>query len=269
MRLHPIAFVALVTVLTAGTAIAEPFSFGAIGQTYTEDFNDYRGTEATLPAHMFVTWDTVSIGEDSPYQGVNTGALTAYTSDSVDHAFGIRERLPVDLRDARLYFEFTNNTGQAITGFHIRYDVEAWYVGNRRNRIRLKYDTTLGDGRFETDIFSTDNPSSETTARTAVNGSLPEHRVTVTGFVNLLTLDDGSGSLFGPLAPGETAYFRWQFSNRVEGDDSGSHRSGLAINNLSISPVPEPAGIALLAVGLGVWSAFGLRRRTTRASLRS
>ncbi|TVQ74931.1 MAG: T9SS C-terminal target domain-containing protein, partial [Balneolaceae bacterium] len=42
---------------------------------------------------------------------------------------------------------------------------------------------------------------------------------------------------FEPLAPGETAWFRWQFSN-ADGD-GGSLRSGLAVNNLVIS-IAEP-----------------------------
>lgn len=241
---------AALTVATAGGAIAAPFSFTSIGQTYTQGFNDYRGSAATLPDHMFVTWDTDRT--NTPFQGVNTGAFTAYTSDNVDHSFGIRERNPVDLRDARLYFEFTNNTGVPITGFEVSYDVEAWFVGNRRNRIRLKYDDDFGAQRFETDIFSTDNPSPlSTPVGTNLDGSLPENRVTVTGFVDLTTLAvnvfDDSRDFFGVLNPGESAFFRWQFSN-TDGD-GGSLRSGLAINNVSFTPVPEPAGLALLAVG--------------------
>ena len=90
--------------LAAGLLQAAPFTFTSIGQTYSEDFNGYRGSSETLPDHMSVTWDTGRTA--TPFQGVNTGAFTAYTSDSVNHAFGIRERNPVDLRDARLFFEF-------------------------------------------------------------------------------------------------------------------------------------------------------------------
>lgn len=219
---------------------------------FTENFNDYRGSSTTLPSNFSVLWDDTRTTE--PFQGVNSGAFTAYTSDGVNHSFGIRERNPVDFRNSRLFFEFTNNTGFTITGFQVSYDVEAWFFGDRRNRIRLKYDDVLtpaeaGRATFETDIFSTDNPAPLTTvAGTTLDGSLAENRTTVTGFVNLATLDDGTGNFFGSLADGETAYFRWQFSNTT--GDGGSDRSGLAINNLSITPVPEPSTALLGALGL-------------------
>lgn len=250
--------------LAAATASAQ-FSFDSIGQTYTEDFNEYRGSAETLPDHMSVSWDVSRTSE--PFQGVNTGAFTAYNaSSSSDYSFGIRERNPVDLRDGRLFFEFTNDTGEAITGFNVSYDVEAWFVGDRRNRIRLKYDDHLdtstspgGRATFETDIFSTDNPSPiGTLSGTDLDGSLADNRTTVSGFVDLLTLDDGTGNFFGPLAPGETAYFRWQFSN-TDGD-LGNLRSGLAINNVSITAIPEPSTVLLVAL-TGLVAFAGLRRR--------
>lgn len=252
------------------------FTFTSIGQTYSENFNDYRGSSATLPDHMFVSWDTTRSGmsgPESPYQGVNTGAFTAYTNaDEIDYSFGIRERNPVDLRDARLFFEFTNNTGVAITGFDVSYDVEAWFIGERRNRIRLKYDDHLtsatapgGRATFETDIFSTDNPSTETAFNTIVDGSLADNRTTVTGFVDLTTLDDGTGNFFGSLAPGETAYFRWQFSNLETGEGTGNPRSGLAINNLEITAVPEPETYAAI-FGFLALAGVIIRRRFVRNS---
>lgn len=242
--------------LTIG-ASAQPFAFESIGQTYTEDFNSYRGTAATLPNNLFVEWDDGRISE--PFQGVNTGAFTAYTSDDIDHSFGIRERNPVDLRDARLYFEFTNNTGEDIFGFNVSYDVEAWFIGGRTNRIRLKYDTELGSGRFDVDIFSTDNPSSTTTAGTDVHGSLAANRTTVSGYVDLTTLLDPGGNPFGALAHGETAYFRWQFSN-ADPDTSENLRSGLAINNVSIQAIPEPGTLGLMAL-MGSFLVYLRRRR--------
>ena len=222
----------------------ETFSFTNDNKTYEQDFNEYRGTEETLPSFMWVTWDRGRLGDpwggvgnfETSDPGVSYGNLSAYTSNNVDFSFGIRERAPDDLRDARLFFAFTNNTDEPVSTFEVSYDVEAWYIGDRRNRIRLKYDDLLeSDERetFETDLFSTDNPSSTTTPGTKVDGSLEENRVTVTGLVDITTIDDGTGNSFAPLAPGETAYFRWQFSN-AEGD-GGSLRSGLAINNLVIS----------------------------------
>lgn len=250
-----------------GTASAAHV-FNTLLTPYVQDFNGYRGTEATLPTNFSVGWDETRTSE--PFQGLNTGAFTAYTSDGIDHSFGIRERNPVDLRNARLFFAFTNNTGLTITGFNVSYDVESWYVGDRRNRIRLKYDDVLteaeaGRATFNEDIFSTDNPAPlATLADTNLNGSLAENRTTVSGFVDLATLGDGSldvdlnptNNVFGSLADGETAYFRFQFSNTT--GDSGALRSGLSINNLSITAVPEPS-TALLG-GLGVLALLRRRR---------
>ncbi|MCH8557137.1 MAG: CotH kinase family protein [Balneolia bacterium] len=228
----------------------EPFSFSMDTDSYAENFSEYRGSEITLPDHMFIDWDRPRLSD--PFTGVGVfqssdpsleyGNFTAYTSDTENYSFGIRERAPEDLRDARLYFEFTNNTDEPLTHFEISYDVEAWYIGDRRNRIRLKYDDLFdSDDRsvFETDIFSTDNPSSVTEPDSKTDGALPEHRTSVEGIVDITAIDNGSGENFEPLQPGETAWFRWQFSN-TDGD-GGELRSGLAINNVYIRAITDPS----------------------------
>jgi len=223
----------------------ERFSFTNDAVTYTQDFNEYRGSLETLPDFFSVTWDEGRT--ENPFTGVGDfatsdpdeayGGFTAFTADDDDYSFGIRERVPVNLRDARLFFAFTNNTDQHITEFEVSYDVEAWFIGDRRNRIRLKYDNDPEDpNSFDEDIFSTDNPSTETAAGTKVDGSLAANRTTVSGIVDITALERDDVA-FEPLAPGETAYFRWQFSN-TDGD-GGSLRSGLAINNVVITAVIE------------------------------
>ncbi len=229
-----------------------PFSFTPEQTIYTELFTNYRGSDDTLPDYMFVSWDEQRLAD--PFTGVGHvstsdpkteyGNFTAYTADGQDFSFGIRERAPGDLRNARLFFAFKNNTDQPLSTFHVSYEIEAWFIGDRRNRIRLKYDdVVISDERdtFETDIFSTDNPSVTATTNTKVDGSLDENRVSVSGFIDITEIDDGTGTAFQPLAPGETAYFRWQFSN-TSGDE-GSLRSGLAINNLSIRAGSSPGDL--------------------------
>lgn len=234
-----------------------PVIISDIGVPYMQTFNDYRGSAATVPNGFFVEWDVARVAD--PFTGIGLfevsdpstsyGGFTAYTQGAGTHySFGIREREPVDLRDARLYLHVTNTTGQAITGFLVSYDVEAWYIGHRRNRIRLKYDDQFGGGRFEEDIFSTDNPSSETAPGTKVNGALSAHRTSVSGFVNLATYLDPDGEPFGVLPDGADAYFRWQISNAA--GDSGDLRAGLAINNVIITPVAEPVTVPTNVVAL-------------------
>lgn len=262
-------FAAVAAVGFAASLGAQVFSFDELNQPYTQDFNTYQGTAATLPENFSVSWDESRIAD--PFTGVGDfatsdpddsyGAFSAFTSDNGAFSFGIRERAPIDLRDARLFFAFTNNTGVSVSSFEVSYDVEAWFIGDRRNRIRLKYDTLLDSpdrDTFEVDIFSTDNPSAEMTVGTKVDGSLAANRTTVSGTVDLTTLDDGTGEMFGALAPGETAYFRWQFSNTS--GDGGSLRSGLAINNLSVTAIPEPSVYAAVG-GLLALVLVCLRRR--------
>lgn len=239
----------LLTMSVSAQIPSEPHSFTEEQQSWSEDFGIYAGTFATVPAHMFVTWNQLLA--ENPFTGIGDfftgnpetgyGAFTAYTSEAAEFSFGIRERAPVNLQEARLYFSFANNTDEPVSVFEISYDVEAWYIGDRRNRIRLKYDTVLeSDTRatFEVDIFSTDNPSETTTPDSKVNGALAQNRTEVTGLVDITQLNDGTGNTFEPLQPGETAYFRWQFSN-LEAGETGDLRSGLAINNIVISLTDE------------------------------
>lgn len=265
------------TLLIAATLSATPtlwaedpkFTFSSFGQPISENFNTYQGTAETLPSGM-TTSD--ALGAPNNFRGISNfndpespyGNFSAYTSEGEEFSFGIRERSPdVGFQNARLFLPIKNNTGQPIRYFLVSYDVEAWFVGNRRNRIRLKYDDFLtpieaGRATFETDIFSTDNPSpAGTPVNTRVDGSLSENRVTVEGIVDLQSIDNGSGNLFEALPDGETAWFRWQFSNTS--GDAGSLRSGLAVNNIVITPLESftelewKPGVG----GSGAWESAG------------
>jgi hypothetical protein len=250
------------------------FSFTHIGQTYTQDFNTFQGTEATLPSHFTIT---VVEGNDI-FRGVfdatadTPGSFTgikAATSDGDDYSLAWRESTgDAELDDTRVLFTFTNNTGEAIAGLNVSFDVEAWVNGRRDNQIRFKYDvyadseaSQLAEGRdaFETDIFETLNPNHTPIANNGdqfvLDGNDAANRVTVSGNVDLTTLllnesNPGQGA-FGALMPGQTAYFRWQISN---GMLDGGNRSALAIDNFSITATGAAAaaasgGLALFSEG--------------------
>lgn len=240
------------------------FTFTLPNQTITEDFNTYRGTEATLPADIFVEWDTSRIS--NPFTGVGElndpesdyGGLTAFTADNENFSFGIRERAPIDLRDARVFLPIKNETGTPIRFFLISYDVETWFNGQRDNRIRLKYDDIIASGRFEEDLASTINPlgGGEEPPGLRTDGSDPDNRLRVEVLVDLEEYAHPDTGIFGALPDGETAWFRWQVSNADIG--SGSLRSGLAINNLEIQALSAQAlewrpGVG----GSGVWNPTG------------
>ncbi len=251
-----------------------PFLTGCAGSdsadppgVYEADFNGYRGTVASLPDGMFVTGENRD-GERPgdafyPFTGVSSTdperadqflGFGTFTADGRDYSFGIRERGDVDLRDARLFLEYSNETGRTVHGFTVSYDVEVWLHGERDNRIRLKYHTaTTGYGSIDT-IVSTANPrgaAGPDEAGTVLDGRLDENRTTVTvAFLmsELRGMSEHGLDAFAPLKPGERAYFRWQYSNGEVTD--GSIRSALALNNIRIEPIfdaePErpPAAIA-------------------------
>ncbi|MFO7849812.1 MAG: CotH kinase family protein [Spirochaetia bacterium] len=220
------------------------------------DFDKYRGTEASLPEGMFVTGaddDGNSIGDSFyPFTGVSSTdpdrqdeflGFGAFTSDEEDYSFGIREHGETELQDARLFLEYTNETDRKIYGFSISYDIETWYLGQRDNRIRLKYHTdTKGYGSIE-DLLSTANPlgaAGRPEEEGVYDGSKEEHKTRVSCSFLLSELrgrtEEGLDA-FKPLETGKTAYFRWQYSNNEVSE--GDSRSALAIDNIRIEPLYE------------------------------
>ncbi len=223
--------------------------------TFRAEFNDYRGSRASLPENMFVT------GEDGDGRAISdafypfTGAhiperedefngFGAFTVNREQYSFGIRERGEPDLRNARLFLEYQNRTDRTIVGFTVSYEVEAWMKGERDNRIRLKYHTDTSGFSAVDSIVSTTNPSgaaaSEDEVGTVLDGSREENRTTVRVSFALSELTGDPSQGFEPyheLRPGDTGYLRWQYSNDRIRD--GSHRSALAINNIEVKPIFE------------------------------
>jgi hypothetical protein len=238
------------------------YDFDALGQTYKQNFNDFGGTVETLPQYFT---GTILAGTDV-WRGVFDSTahaasaftgIKAATSDGTNYSLAWRESTgPANLEDARFLFKIKNDTGEPITGFQVSYDVETWVNGRRDNQVRFKYDvyadsseSQAAEGRdaFESDIFATVNPNHTPIATNGdqfvLDGTDPANRVTVSGYVDLTTLliSDAVPGLgyFGALAPGETAYFRWQVSNATLTD---GNRSALGIDNISITALAGPPG---------------------------
>ena len=238
------------------------YSFNSLGQTYAQNFNLFRGTDATLPNHFSFTADS---GTDI-FRGVfdsTTSAASTFTgvmgttTNSLDYSVAWRESTgAAALGDGRLLFAVTNNTGQPITKFNFSYDVEAWVNGQRNNEVRFKYDiyadstaSQAGAGRtaVNSEIATTVNPHhtpiATNEAQFVLDGKAAANRVTVSGQVDLSTLlvdtaTPGLGS-FGALQSGQTAYFRWQISNA---NLTIGNRSALGVDNFSLTPVAIGAG---------------------------
>lgn len=268
-------FAGVLAGLTATALHGTAFVFTSIGQTYTENFNSFEGTEGSLPQH----WSHVVGSFDAPLfrglQDINdgptfTGVMALTSTGGTDRSIGWRESSGnANIDDFRLLFEFTNNTGQAITSLNFSYDLEAWLRGARIQEMRFKYGTTTNDDfnsdiltRFEDGGTLTVNPGAAQSSGTTLNGN--SFRTQVSGTVDLTTLliddeDPGLG-FFGALQPGETGFLRWQISN-IPGDSG--NRSTLAINNFEITPVPEPSTYAVI-LGLLILGGTLIRRRFER-----
>ncbi|AFG36129.1 hypothetical protein [Spirochaeta africana] len=219
--------------------------------SYRTDFEHYRGTEASLPPGMFVTADGPSgeTGGDSfdPFTGVHEyspnsaysfDGFGAFTADRSRYSFGIREHGPVDMQNARLYLEYSNTTVFPIIGFEVSYEVQVWYLGQRDNQIRLKYNTDSSGFGDLADIAATRNPMGDYTADgLPLDGtrSVNSVRVRTSFMLEELQQTDGSSAGIPTLQPGAVGYFRWQFSN-AEHDDGGI-RSGLALDRIRITPI--------------------------------
>jgi hypothetical protein len=235
------------------------FSFDFIGQTYAQNFNAFRGTEATLPDYFSIAVVSgidiyrnvfdATVDAASSFTGIKSA-----TSDGSNFSLAWREGTgAAALDDTRVLFMLTNNTGEAIAGFNVSYDVEAWVNGRRDNQLRFKYDVyadsdesqaAAGRQAFETDIFATMNPHHTPIAANGdqfvLDGKDAANRVTVSGYVDLTTLrldqNNPSAGVFGVLPPGRTAYFRWQISNGALVD---GNRSALGIDNISITALAQ------------------------------
>ena len=220
-------------------------------------FSGYRGTPESLPDNMFVT-ATNSAGDEigpdfAPFSGVHTfqqetldpndsfDGFGAFTSGDGRYSFGIREHGDLDVQDSRLFYAYTNTSGTTITGFTVSYNVEVWYLGQRNNRIRLKYNDSATGYASLASIASTNNPlSGFLSGGLSLDGRSPQHSKRITATFALQSLLDDAGNRAGinRLQHGDTGYLRWQYSNGVV--VGGDLRSALAISDIRVTPIFAP-----------------------------
>jgi hypothetical protein len=256
--------IAIVFGLAAATAQAVSLT----GGTYSENFDSMGAAGTTAPTG----WTVDSTPNPAPGTGVtdspvNTGAVSATTTvvagtgssaNGGNYNFGVAatnvvgERALGSLASAGnqrdSYVSFANNTGFTITQFSVSYDGEQWRLGDTTtavNVLTLQYSATGLSGSWVALGSGFNFTSPITTGTTgALDGNAAANRVANIG---------GTYTPGANIANGSSFYLRWA------DPDDGGFDNGMAIDNFSITVVPEPS--TWFAAGLTLVGLLSSQRR--------
>jgi hypothetical protein len=263
--------------IVIGFAAATAQAVSLTGGTYSENFDSMTATGVAAPAGWTVDSTAGNTGTGTATTApVNTGAVsvtstvvvnTGSTLGQGNYNFGIAGTNPITDRalgsiassssQRDTYVSFTNNVGVSLTQFTIKYDGEQWRLGAAApaiNVLTLQYSATglsgswvaLGSG------FNFTSPINTGSAGVALDGNAAANRVANIG---------GVYTPASAIANGSSFFLRWA------DPDDGAADDGMAIDNFSITVVPEPGTVAtglLTLCGLGWY-----QRRRFVALLRS
>jgi hypothetical protein len=232
-------------------------SIGSFNSPYTQGFNDgtldYLGTDFSgkLPSGWQI-WE-VGTGADGLYKPDN--GSDAYNNTFSYGTSGSPERALGMLRGSSIYGAIglcvRNDTGSTITTLAISYVGEQWRLGNanRPDYLNFEYSftaTSVGAGTW-TPVSALSCASPNTTAALGpLNGNLAANQRLVTGELSGLSFE-----------PGKTLWLRWLDFNASGIDD------GLAVDDFSLTAVPEPVNVAL-----GVFAGLAVLTATVGRTLR-
>ena len=259
---------AVITTLGFGEARAAMI-INSFNTPATENFDTFAGTIATIPANFTWTPDGASGTNTNFERGVYDTATTAYnnnnglyalvysTNSATDRAFGTK-RQP-NSTPIYLTWSFINQTGADISSFDVSWDVEQYTQGGRPTKIDLDYNPN-GAGPTQAGIVGTTLATAQT--GTPTSGALLSGGTPPGGGPPIITSLSVSIALATPLANGQSIDFRW-ITNGVDPAGGNAH---FAVDNLSVTAVPEPSIIwSIACIFAGLPPCFG-RRRAWRSS---
>lgn len=253
---------AQLSITTVGVPVTENFDSlgiptGGAAQQSTLPANwrvDAFGDSETIVMRTLGTW--AGAGTSATRNGgenlgntnaiYNFGSPTRIGEDSGDRAIGFYGNNS-GTHSGNLYAWFTNDTGSDLTAIDVVYDVENYRDGtvSGGTRFQLYHGsdgvnwTSAGSG-FET-VYS---------GAEAVGGfdPAPGATVTVTGTLTFTT----------PIADGDSFYLAWNYSNATAASPGAAY--ALAIDNFSLTAIPEPSTMGFILGGL-VLTIVVIRRR--------
>jgi len=145
-----------------------------------------------------------------------------------------------------------NNTGSPITSLDIEYAGEQWRINQgtasiKPERLMMYISPRNGDGYIYLGSILDFNAPQNSPTYTKLDGNLGANRTVLTSTVDLAAI----GYPGGAIDPSQIFYLTWHDWN-----DNATIDHSLAIDDVSITAIPEPASMALLALG-----GLGLLRR--------
>ncbi|HEX2013157.1 MAG TPA: PEP-CTERM sorting domain-containing protein [Roseateles sp.] len=248
-----------VAIAAALAAIALPsqaaISVTNSGFSYSQSF-DSLATTGTSNAFSLEGWTLSTATYRAGNGSSNTGAFYSFGSDgATDRALGGVGSS--GLASGYFAVAFKNDSGSTLSKVSLGFDGEQWRNGGSSTAnpglaqamvLQYGFGDTIGAVSWIAPggSFNWSSPVFGTTAAAAVNGNTTGKVAGVGGDLGL------------NWAANQTLWVRW-----IEVNDPNNDHA-LAIDNFTITAVPEPSSYAMLLAGLGVVGLLARRRSNTR-----